>query len=108
MANRSGKFKSATPRSHKMGAMSALKQVRRLRIAGYFNTRSQTWVARHSQRIQIPDSLFVRKERVYGYGKTPAAAVAEVLNQMAKPVIAHVIIRHPGSKLSRFHWGVFK
>jgi hypothetical protein len=88
--------------------MSALKQVRRLRIAGYFNTRSQTWVARHSQRIQLPDSLFVRKERVYGYGKTPAAAVAEVLNQMAKPVIAHVIHSAPRIKTFPVSLGSFQ
>ena len=64
-----------------------------LRVAVYYNPKTDTWVARHIQRKVITLTGYIRRESIYGYGQTAATAVDDIKPKLPFNQVMKVLVK---------------
>jgi len=64
-----------------------------LRVAVYYNPKTNTWVARHMQRKTNPLSGFIHRNSIYGYGQTAGSAVDDIKPKLPFNQVMKVLVK---------------
>lgn len=77
--------------------------LKQLKVAAYFNSRTQMWVARYALHTLLPFANQPRKDCYYGYGHNMVTALCDLLHSVYGPYKAKILVRQPDKTLVRLH-----